>query len=73
MAYNTPKVVLTLKKQGKRPAVCPCCGHAYVVLYLATDVAKCQVCGRAWHPSDLFYMAVPGRRQNVNTRVQEAG
>jgi len=46
MAYNSPRVVLTSKSQGKRPVAYPGCGHGYVMLYLATEVAMRQVCGR---------------------------
>ena len=68
MAYKAPKVLLTLKKKGKQPAPCPCCGRAYVMLYLATDVAKCQVCGAFWHPADRFYLAARRpREKNVRT------
>jgi len=61
MAYRMPRVILTTKGHGGRAARCPRCGREQVVLYLATDVARCQGCGSAWHPSDAFYRTQPTR------------
>jgi len=55
MAYSTPKVLLTTKRRPEELATCPSCGRGQVTLYFATDVARCQVCSRVWHPSDRFY------------------
>lgn len=55
MAYRLPITTLTATKHGQLPAKCPACGTSQVTLYVATDVAQCDACERAWHPSDRFY------------------
>jgi len=64
MAYHLPITTLTAKKYGRMPAKCPACGKSQVTLYIATDVAQCDACERAWHPSDRFYADVRLARMN---------